>query len=316
MGDARLKLQQTDDKYALLLVDAFSSDAIPVHLLTVEAVKLYLERMTPDGILAIHISNKYVKLEPVVAKIAQDLNLVGRMWSDDSEGYSGKTGSSWIVLARDKKDLGAMGEDASAQAVAFGVKNQELNRLLAEKPPETPGPLAAILPGAAYYHYEVNNYGPSAEAKNVLTRVYGNDVLEFWAESKQVIDELKKLRQDVKNPREENNPLQVRPEVKAKELELKLTDAQRKFSRKRGRQAFQLADYVRREMDDRPTLRSLVFTQAGYGMLFHPIQVLPGVDLWTDDYADVMRVMMIPELQQIRKWAGLPTPVGLKKSDE
>ncbi|MFO0826327.1 MAG: fused MFS/spermidine synthase [Gemmataceae bacterium] len=56
MGDARLKLKDpTDEKYALLLVDAFSSDSIPVHLLTVEAVKLYLDRLTDDGIFAAHL---------------------------------------------------------------------------------------------------------------------------------------------------------------------------------------------------------------------------------------------------------------------
>ena len=72
MGDARLKLNEDSNrKYALLLVDAFSSDAIPVHLLTREAVKMYMERITDDGLLALHISNKFVKLEPVVAAIVR-----------------------------------------------------------------------------------------------------------------------------------------------------------------------------------------------------------------------------------------------------
>src|SRR5207302_11401287 len=63
MGDARLKLKEdVDHKYALLLVDAFSSDSIPVHLLTREAVQMYIEHLTDDGILALHISNKYVEL--------------------------------------------------------------------------------------------------------------------------------------------------------------------------------------------------------------------------------------------------------------
>ena len=97
----------TDDKYALLLIDAFSSDSIPVHLLTVEAVKLYLKRLTDDGILALHISNKFVQLEPVVAAIAEHLQLVARVWNDDAEGrMHGKTASSWVVLARKREDLG------------------------------------------------------------------------------------------------------------------------------------------------------------------------------------------------------------------
>jgi hypothetical protein len=113
MGDARLKLKQnTDDRYALLLVDAFSSDSIPVHLLTVEAVQLYLDRMTDDGILALHISNKFVRLEPVVAAIAAKLGLTARVWNDDADKRPGKTASSWVVLARKPEHLGALYQPA------------------------------------------------------------------------------------------------------------------------------------------------------------------------------------------------------------
>jgi hypothetical protein len=110
LGDARLKLEeQTDRQYPLLLVDAFSSDAIPVHLLTKQAVSLYKERLAPGGLLALHISNKYVDLEPVVAAIAKDVGLVGRAFHDRNEKYSGKTNSSWVVLARTEEDLGTLG---------------------------------------------------------------------------------------------------------------------------------------------------------------------------------------------------------------
>src|SRR5205807_10286368 len=96
MGDARLKLKDdVDRKYALLLVDAFSSDAIPVHLLTKEAVELYFDRMSEDGLLALHISNRWVRLEPVVAAIARDLGVAARVWHDDAEKRPGKTASSW-----------------------------------------------------------------------------------------------------------------------------------------------------------------------------------------------------------------------------
>ncbi|HEV3386052.1 MAG TPA: fused MFS/spermidine synthase, partial [Gemmata sp.] len=110
MGDARLKLKEkTDKKYALLLVDAFSSDSIPVHLLTKEAVQLYLNRMTDDGILALHISNKYVRLEPVVAAIARDMGLTARVWNDDLErDRPGKTASSWVALAQKQEHLGSL----------------------------------------------------------------------------------------------------------------------------------------------------------------------------------------------------------------
>lgn len=109
MGDARLKLKEdVDARYALLFVDAFSSDAIPVHLITREAVQLYMDRLTEDGILALHISNKYVALEPVVAAIAQDLGLEARIWNDSSERHIGKTASSWVVLARNRQTLGTL----------------------------------------------------------------------------------------------------------------------------------------------------------------------------------------------------------------
>ena len=131
MGDARLKLRDDKDrKYGLLLVDAFSSDAIPVHLLTKEAVAMYMDRLTDDGLLALHISNKYVRLEPVVAKIAQDLKLQARVWNDDSEGRPGKTASSWVVLAKDEKTLGILNAPPVEQVKAFGMNNEALTTLL------------------------------------------------------------------------------------------------------------------------------------------------------------------------------------------
>ena len=73
LGDARLTLQrEPDEKYDLLIVDAFSSDAIPVHLLTKEAVELYFRKLKPDGILVVHISNRHLELAPVVGNIARD----------------------------------------------------------------------------------------------------------------------------------------------------------------------------------------------------------------------------------------------------
>ena len=131
MGDARLKLKEhTDRKYALLLVDAFSSDAIPVHLLTTEAVQLYMNRITDDGILALHISNKYVSLEPVVAQITSDLGLTARLWSDNLErGRPGKTASSWVVVAKDVKTLGTLGLPAEEQQARYQTNFEPLSKL-------------------------------------------------------------------------------------------------------------------------------------------------------------------------------------------
>jgi hypothetical protein len=72
LGDARLSLaREPANRFDLLLVDAFSSDSIPVHLITVEAMKLYLDRVTPDGIVVMHLSNRHLELVEPVARVAQ-----------------------------------------------------------------------------------------------------------------------------------------------------------------------------------------------------------------------------------------------------
>lgn len=181
LGDARLKLEDfTDRKFCLLLVDAFSSDSIPVHLLTKEAVELYRSRLADHGLLAIHISNKYVKLEPVVARIADELGMAGRVFSDSNSGYSGKTSSHWVVLARTEEDLGQLGAYETIAKLA------------------NPYPLTAAAGGAIYAHYNAH-----------------------WK----------------------------------------------------------------------------------------PLTLIPGVQLWTDQYADVLQVMMLKEVQSVRRFFGLSTPV-------
>jgi hypothetical protein len=108
MGDARLSLEQTDRKWGFMLVDAFSSDSIPAHLLTREAVELYFNRLTDYGLLALHISNRYLKLEPVVERIVKELQcdaLVMHDYTLDSSNYtqpefSGKLSSTWVVVGR------------------------------------------------------------------------------------------------------------------------------------------------------------------------------------------------------------------------
>ena len=75
-GDGRLKLQdRPDNSYDLLLMDAFSSDSIPVHLLTLEALQLYTQKIKDDGVIVIHISNRYLDLEPVLARASEELGL-------------------------------------------------------------------------------------------------------------------------------------------------------------------------------------------------------------------------------------------------
>jgi spermidine synthase len=114
LGDARLKLGESPDHvYDLIVLDAFSSDAIPVHLITREAFAMYIQKLTDHGVLAVHISNRYLGLEPVLGNLAEELSLVGRKQFDD-EGetlFAGKSSSDWVLLARRKEDLGSLGDD-------------------------------------------------------------------------------------------------------------------------------------------------------------------------------------------------------------
>jgi hypothetical protein len=112
LGDARLTLQERADAASdLIIVDAFSSDAIPVHLLTREAVDLYMNKLAPGGILAVHVSNRYLDLEPVLAGIQQSAMLAGlisRFRPDEALTAAGATPSDWVVLARSASDLGRL----------------------------------------------------------------------------------------------------------------------------------------------------------------------------------------------------------------
>jgi hypothetical protein len=99
MGDARLTLErQPPQNFDVLSVDAFSSDAIPIHLLTREALALYFRHLKPDGILALHISNRYLDLAPVCAAGAAYFHREARTVSDDGEGASYLSSSTWVLV--------------------------------------------------------------------------------------------------------------------------------------------------------------------------------------------------------------------------
>ncbi len=115
LGDARQSLvHASSNRFDLIVLDAFSSDAIPIHLLTKEALVLYLSRLAPEGSLAFHISNRRLSLGPVLARLADSLGLVAL---EQFQGVSprdraaGQTPSDWIVMARDPADLGALVRD-------------------------------------------------------------------------------------------------------------------------------------------------------------------------------------------------------------
>ncbi len=115
LGDARLSLATTEGQYDLLILDAYSSDAIPIHLITREALGLYLERLAPDGVLTFHISNQHLDLEPVLADLAADAGLTALVRNDQvltqAEWEAGKAPSVWVLLARPSADLGALAAD-------------------------------------------------------------------------------------------------------------------------------------------------------------------------------------------------------------
>lgn len=114
-GDGRLSLQGDQDRrYGMIILDAFSGDAIPAHLLTREAVQLYLDRLEEDGLLALHITNDYLNLEPIVAELAIDQNLVALIQNDEvpsaEDRRRGQAPSTWVVLARQREHLGPIAE--------------------------------------------------------------------------------------------------------------------------------------------------------------------------------------------------------------
>src|SRR5439155_21237654 len=86
LGDARLSLErQAPQNFDVLAVDAFTSDSIPVHLLTKEAVALYFRHLKPTGVLAVHVSNRYLDLEPVVQRAAAALGKEARVVDNDAD---------------------------------------------------------------------------------------------------------------------------------------------------------------------------------------------------------------------------------------
>jgi hypothetical protein len=106
VGDGRIELARSENQHSLIVVDAFASDAIPVHLLTVEALKLYFEHLKPEGMLAVHISNRFFDLEPVLGRATAELGLSGliQLYQPDS-GQPGASASQWAVIARSDEDL-------------------------------------------------------------------------------------------------------------------------------------------------------------------------------------------------------------------
>ena len=122
LGDGRLKLQESQQQYDLIVFDAFSSDSIPTHLLTTEAFEIYQKRLSEHGVLVFHITNTHLDLTPVLADLAVQTHMVCLKCEDllvsDAESKEGKTPSIYVAIARSREDLAGLdrlGEWTSAE---------------------------------------------------------------------------------------------------------------------------------------------------------------------------------------------------------
>lgn len=110
LGDGRLSLEKEENgTFQLLIIDAFSSDVIPMHLLTREAFSLYVQKIQNDGMILFHISNRHFDLKQTLTDLALDAGLLcyyrnGNAFSDE-ELQSGRTPSEWMILGKRKSDL-------------------------------------------------------------------------------------------------------------------------------------------------------------------------------------------------------------------
>jgi uncharacterized membrane protein YhaH (DUF805 family) len=113
LGDARLRLREAPaGKYGLLIMDAFSSDSVPAHLLTTEAMDLYLSKLSNDGMLAFHISNRYLNLEPLLSGLSKRAGISAYIRRDQQRDLTGKYPSVWVVMARNDAALGSIASDS------------------------------------------------------------------------------------------------------------------------------------------------------------------------------------------------------------
>jgi hypothetical protein len=119
LGDGRLKLKEAPaGYYHILVIDAFSSDAIPIHLLTREALDLYLSKLAPEGILIFNTTNRYVNLPPVLGDLAHERGLKCYYREDYSRGVTAKFSSDWVMMFRPVVERKAI---AAKAAQLFGV---------------------------------------------------------------------------------------------------------------------------------------------------------------------------------------------------
>ena len=116
IADGRIALEETDRQFDLIVLDAFTGGSIPVHLMTREAVQLYLERLRPRGALLFHVSNRHLALAPVLAGHARDLGLYAYERVDArADMEEGIFGSHWVILVRSPEDLAGIPDQGWGQ---------------------------------------------------------------------------------------------------------------------------------------------------------------------------------------------------------
>jgi hypothetical protein len=144
MGDARLRMalpyknHYTDDKdrgggpenfYHMMVVDAFSSDAIPAHLLTEQAFQMYFSKLTEDGILCVHTSNRFVNLPKVVSAVSYKLKLSHKRGHDNADDRgAGHYTSEWVMVAKKADYLACLSESDPKQVDFFAKYETEMKR--------------------------------------------------------------------------------------------------------------------------------------------------------------------------------------------
>jgi hypothetical protein len=141
MGDARLSMErEADQQYDIIVLDAFSSDAIPVHLLTLEAFRNYQRHLRGDGVIAVHVSNRYLDLRPIVARAAERCKY-RTVTINDSESAADDDGiyaSDWILLSRNDRLLShpligkaaSEADEVSPRIAAWTDERSDLLRIL------------------------------------------------------------------------------------------------------------------------------------------------------------------------------------------
>ncbi len=139
LGDARLSMErelreQRPQRFDVLAIDAFSSDSIPVHLITKEAIEIYAREIAPDGIIAVHVSNRFLDLKPVLANIGVATGLSVRLVADAPSDESGASSTDWVLMAKDPRvfdsDLLADRVQTIAPQPRFSLWTDQFNNLL------------------------------------------------------------------------------------------------------------------------------------------------------------------------------------------